>query len=153
MRLPASFFDGARSEEISEYWITVHLQFWQGFVLFLVGAMTIPAEEVVAQSLTDALESLIAADSSPEKQIVIETISTIDDPRALSVLEALLEGQLYTTRQDQSLVIAESADRGYQIRVFLTDEDLGRVGRRDVSRISVNNSLRGFYVAYLQHRV
>ena len=105
--------------------------------------MTIPADEVVAQSLTDALESLIAADSYPEKQIVIETISTIDDPRALSVLEALLEGQLYTTRQDQSLVIAESADRGYQIRDFLTDEDLGRVGRRDVSRISVNNSLRG----------
>ena len=44
------------------------------------------------------------------------------------MLEALLEGQLYTTRQDQSLVIAESADRGYQIRDFLTDEDLGRVG-------------------------
>ena len=118
-------------------------RFWQGFVLFFVGAMTIPADEVVAQSLTDALESLIAADSYPEKQIVIETISTIDDPRALSVLEALLEGQLYTTRQDQSLVIAESADRGYQIRDFLTDEDLGRVGRRDVSRIGVNNSLRG----------
>ena len=62
-------------------------------MLFLVGAMTIPADEVVAQSLTDALESLISADSYPEKQIVIETISTIDDPRALSVLEALLEGQ------------------------------------------------------------
>ena len=100
-------------------------RFWQVFALFLVGAMTIPADEVVAQSLADALESLIAADSYPEKQIVIETISTIDDPRALIALEALLEGQLYTTRQDQSLVIAEGVDRGYQIRDFLTDEDLG----------------------------
>lgn len=143
MRLPASFLMEHGVKRLASIELRRTYSICQVFALFLLGAMTIPADEVVAQSLTDALESLIAADSYPEKQAVAEVISSIDDPRALSALEALLEGRLYTTRGDQSLVIAESVGRGYQIRDFLTDEDLGRVGRRDVARISVNNSLRG----------
>jgi urea transport system permease protein len=112
------------------------------FALIVLLATSVPAEEAVAQSFADALESLATADSYPEKQAIAEAISATSDPRALIVLSALLEGQLYTTRSDQSLVIAEAVDRDYQIRDLLTNEDLGRVGRRDVSRVGVNNSLR-----------
>ena len=64
-------------------------------------------------------------------------------PRAEAVLTALLEGELYTTRAGGRLVTAADADGGYTIRDAVTDEDLGSVGRRDVSRVTVNNQLRG----------
>ena len=63
--------------------------------------------------------------------------------RAEAVLTALLEGELYTTRAGGRLVMAADADAGYAIRDAVTDEDLGTVGRRDVSRVTVNNQLRG----------
>src|SRR5690606_11136783 len=48
-----------------------------------------------------------------------------------------------TTRSDGRVVLAESVDRGYVLHDAATGEELGRVGRRDVTRVGGNNSLRG----------
>src|SRR5690606_38931415 len=47
------------------------------------------------------------------------------------------------------VVIAESAGRGYAISDAASGEDLGEVGRRDVTRVGVNNQLRSALRAQL----
>jgi urea transport system permease protein len=54
----------------------------------------------------------------------------------------MLEGKLYTRRGDDRVVIASDAAEGYALTDAHTGEDLGTAGRRDVSRVSLNNQLR-----------
>jgi urea transport system permease protein len=97
------------------------------------------AEEDFLRGVT----ALAAAESYGDKESAAATIASSGHSRAERVLTALLEGELYTTRTDGRLVIAADAESGYTIRDAVTEEDLGAVGRRDVSRVSVNNQLRG----------
>jgi urea transport system permease protein len=90
-----------------------------------------------------AVAALGLAESYADKETAAATVASSGHARAETVLTALLEGELYTTRAGDRVVIAADADPGYAIRDAVTDEDLGTAGRRDVSRISVNNQLRG----------
>jgi urea transport system permease protein len=97
------------------------------------------AEEDFAQGLA----TLAGAESYADKEAAAATIGSSGHPRAETVLSAMLEGQLYTRRSDNRVVTAADADDGFALRDAVTDEDLGAAGRRDVSRITVNNQLRG----------
>jgi len=90
----------------------------------------------------EALDELAGAESYAEKERAAAAIAESGHARALLVLGALLEGEIYTTRADGRIVIAASADRGYVLSDAATGEDLGRAGRRDVTRVGVNNALR-----------
>jgi urea transport system permease protein len=87
--------------------------------------------------------ALASADSYSDKEAAAATIASSGHARAETVLHALVEGELYTTRAGDRVVLATEVDSGYAIRDAVTDEDLGAAGRREVSRISVNNQLRG----------
>jgi urea transport system permease protein len=89
------------------------------------------------------IAALGTAESYDDKAQAAAAIGSSGHDRAIAVLTALLEGELYTTRADSRLVMATDADSGYSIRDAVTDEDLGAVGRREVSRVTVNNQLRG----------
>jgi urea transport system permease protein len=89
-----------------------------------------------------ALATLAAAESYPDKQAAAQALAETGDERVLSVLSAFLEGNLYTLRSSGELVYAEQTSGGYAIRSVLSDEPAGEVGRRDVARVGVNNSLR-----------
>src|SRR5690606_30274021 len=88
------------------------------------------------------LDRLGAAKSSEDGLLAARLLADSGHPNALAVLGDLLEGRLYTTRKDGRVVVAETAGEGYAIRDPATGEDLGRVGRRDVTRIGLNNQLR-----------
>ena len=87
--------------------------------------------------------ALGSADAPAGKEAAALAIVASGHARAETVLSALLEGALYTTRADDRVVLASDADSGYAILDAITGEDLGTVGRRDVSRVTVNNQLRG----------
>jgi len=87
--------------------------------------------------------ALASAASYADKEAAAATIAGSGYPRAEALLSTLLEGELYTTRDGGRLVTTADAAQGYAIRDAVTDEDLGSVGRRDVSRVTVNNQLRG----------
>ena len=89
-----------------------------------------------------AVAALAAAGSYDEKEAAAATLAASGHPRAEAILSAMLDGALYTTRDGGRLVVAADADEGFAIRDAVTDEDLGVAGRRDVSRVSVNNPLR-----------
>jgi urea transport system permease protein len=94
------------------------------------------------EEFAHAIAALAAADSYADKTAAATAVGASRHPRAEAVLAAMLEGQLYTTRAGSRLVTAAEVDGGYAIRDAVTDEDLGTVGRREVSRVSLNNQLR-----------
>jgi urea transport system permease protein len=65
------------------------------------------------------------------------------DARAEELLTAFLDGRLYTVRGSGAVVYAEETEGGYSIVDAATGESGGEVGRRDVTRVTINNSLRG----------
>ncbi len=109
-----------------------------GLLLLLVAPLHAAEED-----FTEGLVALAAADSYQDKQAAAERISLSGHPRAEAVLSMLLEGQLYSSRSDSRLLTVTSVDEGYAARDAVTNEELGTVGRRDVSRVTVNNQLRG----------
>jgi urea transport system permease protein len=82
------------------------------------------------------------AGSYNDKGEAVDRIVASGAERAVPVLEAFLEGQLFTYGDDERIVIGEDSSGGYQIFDALTGEDLGEVGKRDVSKIRINNKLR-----------
>ncbi len=107
------------------------------------------AEAASNQDFEAALSALATARSYPDKEAAATAISASGDPRAVAVLAALIDGQIYTGRNDNRVVIGTTVDGGYAVRDALTNEDLGVVGRRDVNRVTVNNQLRGSVRALL----
>src|SRR5688572_7210183 len=104
-------------------------------------------EAVPAQAAEEDFQRGVAAlgsaDSYPDKEAAATAIVASGHARAETVLSAFVEGALYTTRADDRVVLASDAEAGYTILDAVTGEDLGTVGRRDVSRVTVNNQLRG----------
>ena len=56
---------------------------------------------------------------------------------------------MYVDREDSKVVIATPVDDGFAIADAVTAEALGTVGRRDVTRVTVNNQLRASLRALL----
>jgi urea transport system permease protein len=108
--------------------------------LLLLAATPIQAAE---EDFTNGLAALAVAESYSDKEAAAATISSSGHSRAETVLSAMLEGELYTLRSDNRVVTAADAPEGFAIRDAATEEDLGTAGRREVSRITVNNQLRG----------
>ncbi|MGX1307989.1 urea transport system permease protein [Amorphus suaedae] len=72
----------------------------------------------------------------------IRAIAATGNPAAAPLLRAMRDGALEVRKSDGAVVIVEKRD-GKDVAVDpLTGETLGEVGRRDTSRISINNNLR-----------
>jgi len=108
----------------------------------LVALLVFAKASLASPELGAALERLGTAKTYEDRLLAARSIAESGHPDALALLGDLLEGRLYTLRSDGRVVVAASIDRGYAIRDAATGEDLGRVGRRDVTRIGVNNQLR-----------
>ena len=109
----------------------------------LVAALVLgPMARASDAAFMSALEQLAAAASYGDKERAAAALAASGHVRAPVVLGALLEGEIYTTRAEGRIVIAASANREYLLSDPATGDDLGRAGRRDVTRVGVNNALR-----------
>jgi len=77
------------------------------------------------------------------KEEAAQAIAESGDPRARSILEALLAGGLYQRKDNGRLVLAEEIATGYRLTDALTQEGLGLADKGDVSKIATNNKMRG----------
>ena len=87
--------------------------------------------------------------SYDDKGKAVELLVAGGDERAVPILEAFLDGHLFLTDDEDRMVIGADSSGGYQIVDALTGEDLGEVGKRDVSKIRINNKLRSLVKASL----
>ncbi len=91
--------------------------------------------------LIPILEGL-KAKSFSQKAALISELETIDDDRVVPIMKQMLEGNLYYRKESGELVFASKTDNGVAITDVLNGESLGVVGKREIKKIRVNNSLR-----------
>ncbi|MDF1764618.1 MAG: hypothetical protein P1U57_14545, partial [Oleibacter sp.] len=87
------------------------------------------------------LEQIVAPLTSAnfnEKEAIIANIAQHDTDLSLTILQALLNGDLYYVKKDERLIFQD--DKSVQ-DVFSGDVITG-LGKRDTKKITVNNSLR-----------
>lgn len=95
----------------------------------------------VADAFEDAVQALDAK-SFDDKEVAVEALAAMGDPRVPAILRAMLEGDLYARKGDGRVVVARRDGRRYQLTDPLAGADLGTAGRREVGKITVNNQLR-----------
>ncbi len=76
------------------------------------------------------------------KAAAVDELAATRDDTTRAILSALLEGDLYNNRRDDNTVIAEKSGSGFVARDALSGAPAGEFGRRDLQKITINNSLR-----------
>ncbi len=98
-----------------------------------------------ADTLSDAIQALNAPEFAGKAQ-AIDTLAATGDARALPILEAMTDGMLFTRKEDDRLVIG-AGTRELTLTDAVTGEALGTATSRELSRITVNNSVRNILSA------
>ena len=110
--------------------------------MLLTGFGGLPSQAADDATLNKAVAGL-AAKGFDDKISAIEALGASGDKRAGPVLEAMVEGNLYTVKSDDSVVIGELKGKVYVLRAPLTLEPVAEVSPQDITKIRVNNRLRG----------
>lgn len=104
-------------------------------LLCLVSASTLAAD--FDQALQPLTKSNMGA-----KERAIAALADSGDERVDALFKAILSGDLHYRRSDRQLVIATREGDVYRLVNPFSGESLGEAGRREVSRVVVNNGIR-----------
>lgn len=100
---------------------------------------TAQVQDDAAQTL---LQRLVEA-SNAERTAVLKRISESGDERARGWLEAFSAGKLATVKESGvTVIVLNNVGRNWTIASALNGEEMGKVSRRDLATVRVNNSLR-----------
>ena len=111
--------------------------------LVLCLGLSLAAGAATAEEKTfDALVGGLAAKSFKQKAKAIDAIAATGDSRAATVLEAMLERRLFTTKADKRLVIGKKAGKKFELQDAATLEAIGAVEKRALKNVRINNRLR-----------
>lgn len=110
------------------------------FIFSLMLAISLPC---LAQSPSDFNQALdlLRQGSMQDREAAIEQLAI--EPQSLNLLQALQDGKLFELKAETKLVIAQESNAGYQLSDALSSAALGEVDRSAVSKINLNNKLRG----------
>lgn len=112
---------------------------WLAAAVFATAALlALPATADVATDVAAFGDA-----SFNEKIALIGQLAASGDTRVLPVLEALLEGDLFTVKDDASVVIAVEQGDVFVLTDPLSGAERGQVAKRDIKKVRVNNKVRG----------
>jgi urea transport system permease protein len=109
--------------------------------ILLLLCVTLWAPLAGAQTLEELAARLPAGDFDDRERVIAEIAAT-GDPAAIGLLEALAEGDLAVLKSNDRLVRIVEEGRDDFAFDYFTGEAYGEIGRRDASKVRVNNSLR-----------
>ncbi|MCP5371731.1 MAG: urea ABC transporter permease subunit UrtB [Hyphomicrobiales bacterium] len=112
-------------------------------ILAALLAFWLPASAGAQDADLQALVDGLAAKSFNQKIDAVDKLAATGDPKVVPVLTALLEGRLFTLKDGDKLVIAERKGRVYVTTAPLGGANLGEVKKGDLTKVRVNNKLRG----------
>lgn len=114
------------------------------FFAWISVASSVAAADTTDSAAGNQLIDELATKLKTRKTVgeAIDEIVASDSEQKSLWLDALLNGDLYRRKSDDKMVFAEKAGRGFKIVAASDNTDLGEVGRRDVSKIKINNALR-----------
>lgn len=111
-------------------------------MLLLDAVSAVSAQGVDATPFSQQLQALPSA-SYADKETLIAEIEASGHPQSPVVLQALLDGRLYSRESDHRVLIVEDTQDGYRAVDALDESDVGVVEKGDIKKIGVNNRLRG----------
>ncbi|MFB1035975.1 MAG: hypothetical protein QMC38_11585, partial [Sinobacterium sp.] len=114
-----------------------------GLLVFLGSFGVLAKEENKASddSLRQISQQLVTAKLKATPAIVEQL--EVGGERAVSLFEALIEGDLYYRKEDKLIVIANKQDAGdYRLIDSLTAEFIANSDKKSIKKIRVNNSIR-----------
>ncbi|MES9832409.1 MAG: urea ABC transporter permease subunit UrtB [Candidatus Thiodiazotropha sp. DIVDIV] len=114
-------------------------------LLLFLALIMIPGTSIYAMSPNQNMEQaveLLKAKRFEQKYKAIELLAGSAEPQAQVILKALLERRLFKLKKDQQMVIADKQGKEYLIQHAVTQESLGKVKKRSLKKISVNNKMR-----------
>ena len=94
-----------------------------------------------ASDITPLLNALTVK-GFDEKAAAVEALAQSGKDEAETLLEMLLEGRLYTRKDDGKVVVADKRDKIYLLFDPLELTEIGEVSKREIKKIRVNNRLR-----------
>ncbi|MEM7652060.1 MAG: urea ABC transporter permease subunit UrtB, partial [Pseudomonadota bacterium] len=141
MQSPPRYKPRARAGVVTPSPFVFVLLLLLGSVLFFSQARAQSSD--ASASAFETAAAILATGSFAEKADAITAIATSGDPRALELLSALAEGDLFSHRKTKQLVYREKVEGGYALTDALTGEDRGVVKRRGAKKVGINNRLRG----------
>jgi urea transport system permease protein len=111
------------------------------FLMLLFSLASYGDQEVSTQQpLLDALNNLKQGSMSEREQAITQLAGI--GHSSLGILQALLNGKLFTLKSDAKLVIGIDNNQGYDISDAVSGTTLGTVERADVNKINLTNKLR-----------
>ena len=107
--------------------------------LLLANPVCVIAEDDL--SLMEAVTALTAA-TFDEKAAAIDALADLEGKRSETILEALLEGRLYTRKDNGKVLIVERHDKLYTLFDPIDLSEIGEATKKEIKKIRVNNRLR-----------
>jgi urea transport system permease protein len=110
--------------------------------LFLIIALAVLVpHKGFAQDISAAVTAL-GAGSFSDKDKAVTTLAQTGDPKAVPILEALNNGDLYIRKSDGKVLIGKEAGGNYTLTDPLTGQPAGAEPTGGFDKIRVNNALR-----------
>ncbi len=111
------------------------------FLMLLFSLASHGDQEVSTQQpLLDALNNLKQGSMSEREQAITQLAGI--GQSSLGILQALLDGKLFTLKSDAKLVVGIDNNQGYDISDAVSGTTLGTVERADINKINLTNKLR-----------
>jgi len=122
------------------------MRFWNK-TLLLAGLLLFGLSQfAVAETVMDLTKSL-SVKSYSKKSALIQQIAQTGDPKAAVILQSLLDGTLFLTKEAGLPVLAAKSGKEYALSDPFTGAELGQVRKRALKKIRINNKVRGILKA------
>ena len=115
---------------------------WTVLVTCVVIGQLSPAIAAEENGQIEKAVALLKSKKFSDKSQAINLLAERGTEQAKTMLSALLGNRLYYLKKDKRLVTADKEGREFVIADALTSEALGRVKKRTIKKISLNNKLR-----------
>jgi len=108
------------------------------------------AEEDAFSKASSMLSAKKFKDKENAIDAVMQSATTKEEKtRVLGVLQHLLNGKLYYKKSDKTIVSINKVDGEYFITDTLTNKKIGKIKKREIKKIKVNNKLRRKLRSYI----
>jgi len=111
-------------------------------ILMMVFSLAIHGDQEIPTptKLLDAL-NFLKQGSMEEREQAVNQLADLG-ASSLPILQALLDGKLFTLKSDVSLVVGIDNNQGYAISDALSGREMGAIERSAVNKINLTNNLR-----------
>lgn len=113
-------------------------------LLALAGTFTsVFAQDEASNQIIQDLAEELTHKKTASRLAAIEKLALSASPRKQLWLTAILEGSLYMRKEDKRMVTVVKNGSLYSMADAITGEELGEEKKRALSKIKINNSIRG----------